>query len=114
MVVLKKIRSATLVEAIVATVLVVIIFIIASLVLNNLVLNTFSKNTHNVETRLNELEYEVQNNVIKLPYQENFKNWTINIAFEKKSRKNLISISAVNNSSNKEILKYRALWSREE
>ena len=34
MVVLKKIKSATLVEALVATILIVIIFVIASLVLN--------------------------------------------------------------------------------
>lgn len=113
MVILKKVKSATLVEAIVATILVVIIFIIASLILNNLVFNTFSKNTHNVETRINELEYEIQNNTIKLPYQENFKNWDISIELETISTKKVISISAVNNISKKEITKQQVIWPQE-
>ena len=113
MVILKKIKSATLVEAIVATVLVVIIFIVASLILNNLVFNTFSKNTHGIETRINELEYEVQNNSIKLPYQEEYKNWNINIELESVSAKKIISISAVNNISKKEITKQQVIWLQE-
>ena len=113
MVILKKIKSATLIEALVATVLIVIIFVIASLVLNNLVLNTFSKNTHAIETRINELEYEIQNNNIKLPYEENYKNWDISIALEAVSAKKIISISAINSTSKKEILKQQILWQQE-
>ncbi|MBC7410100.1 MAG: hypothetical protein H7339_17080 [Arcicella sp.] len=82
MVVLKKIKSATLVEALIATVLIVIIFLIASLVINNLLLNNFSKNTHQVETHLNELEYQIQNNEIHLPYQEVYEDWEITIKRE--------------------------------
>ncbi|SHH87875.1 hypothetical protein [Flavobacterium defluvii] len=111
MVVLKKIKSATLVEAIVATVLVVIIFIVASLILNNLVFNTFSKNTHGIETRINELEYEVQNKVIKLPYQENYKDWNINIELEPSSKR-MFTISAVNSIS-KEVTKQQVVWQQE-
>lgn len=113
MVVLKKIKSATLVEAIVATILVVIIFIVASLVLNNLVFNTFSKNTHGIETRINELEYEVQNKAIKLPYQENYKNWNISIELEIVSSKQILLISAVNSISKKEISKQQVIWQQE-
>ncbi len=79
MVILKKVKSATLIEAIIATVLIVIIFIISSLILNNLLINTFSKNTHSIETRLNQLEYAVQHNAITIPYQETFNNWSITI-----------------------------------
>ena len=113
MVILKKIKSATLIEALVATVLIMIIFVIASLVLNNLVLNTFSKNTHNIETRINELEYEIQNNTIKLPYEENYKNWDISIETETIAAKKMISISAVNNISKKEISKQQIIWLQE-
>ncbi|QSW87977.1 hypothetical protein J0383_17085 [Flavobacterium endoglycinae] len=113
MVVLKKIKSATLIEAVVATVLVVIIFIISSLILNNLVFNTFSKNTHGIETRINELEYEVQNNTIKLPYQENYKDWNINIETENISVKKIFTISAINTVSKKEITKHQILWQQE-
>ncbi|WP_394775886.1 hypothetical protein [Flavobacterium sp.] len=113
MVVLKKIKSATLIEALVATVLIVIIFVIASLVLNNLILNTFSKNTHAVENRINELEYRIQNNIIKLPYQESYKGWEISISLETISTKNIISILAINSSSKKEISKQQILWLQE-
>lgn len=113
MVVLKKIKSATLIEALVATVLIVIIFVIASLVLNNLVLNTFSKNTHAIENRMNELEYEIQNNIIKLPYQENYNNWDIKINLETNSMQKIISFSAINTSSKKEVSKQQIVWLQE-
>ncbi|GIQ61395.1 hypothetical protein Flavo103_45300 [Flavobacterium collinsii] len=113
MVVLKKVKSATLIEALVATVLIVIIFIIASLVLNNLMLNTFSKNTHLIENRINELEYEILNQIVKLPYQENYKGWDIQINQETKSARKTIFISAINTNSKKEISKQQIIWQQE-
>lgn len=107
MVILKKVKSATLVEVIVASVLIVIIFMIASLILNNLVLNTFSKNMHPIENRLNELEYEIQNDLIKLPYQENFKGWDIAIKTEKTDSKVELIILASNEKNTKEITRQR-------
>lgn len=107
MVILKKVKSATLVEVIVASVLIVIIFMIASLILNNLVLNTFSKNMHPIENRLNELEYEIQNDLIKLPYQENFKGWDIAIKTEKTDSKVELIILASNEKNTKEIKRQR-------
>ena len=97
MVILKKIQSATLVEALVATLLVVIIFVMASLVLNNLLLNTFSKNTHSVETRINELEYEIQNGRIRLPYKETYERWDIDIKIENSMSNQLVNIVTTDN-----------------
>lgn len=105
MVVLKKIKSATLIEALVATVLIVIIFVIASLVLNNLVLNTFSKNTHTIENRMNELGYEIQNKTIKIPYAENYENWNIEIYKEVVESKTMLFIIATNDNTKKQISK---------
>ncbi len=107
MVVLKKVKSETLVEVIVASILVVIVFMIASLVLNNLVLNTFSKNTHPVENRLNELEYELQNGLIELPYAENYKGWDIMITSEKKNSQKELLFLATNEKNTKELLRQR-------
>lgn len=107
MVVLKKVKSATLVEVIVASVLIVIIFMIASLVLNNLILNTFSQNTHPIETRLNELEYELENGLIQLPYQENYKGWDIAIQIEKTASEENLLILATNDQNGKELTKQR-------
>ncbi len=110
MVVLRKVKSATLIEALVATVLIVIVFVIASLILNNLVLNTFSKNTHAIENRINELRYDIQNNTIKLPYQENYKGWDINIQQENVASGQIMQIQAVNSTSKKEIIKEHVVW----
>ena len=107
MVVLKKIKSATLVEALVATILIVIIFVIASLVLNNLVLNTLSRKTHQIEYRLNELEYDLQNQVIKLPYEEEYEGWKIAIQKEKIESNECLSIVASNKKTNKEVIRKR-------
>ena len=90
-----------------ASILVVIIFMIASLVLNNLVLNTFSKNTHPVENRLNELEYELQNGLIELPYEENYKGWDIMISSEKKDSQKELLMVATNEKITKEISRER-------
>lgn len=107
MVVLRKIKSATLVEVIVASVLIVIIFMIASLILNNLVLNTFSKNMHPIENRLNQLEYEIQNDLIKLPYEENYKGWGIIITTDKTDSKADLIILAINEKNKKQISRQR-------
>ncbi|WP_140487082.1 hypothetical protein [Flavobacterium sp. GSA192] len=106
MAVLKKIKSATLVEAIVATVLIVIVFIVASLILNNLVLNTYSKNTHAVENRLNELEYEIQNKIIELPYEESYKDWQIEISTVSEESEKEIVITATNQKGSKKITRH--------
>lgn len=107
MVILRKVRSETLIETIVASVLVVIIFMIASLVLNNLVLNTFSQNLHPIETRLNELEYELQNDLIKIPYEENYKGWDIVIQIQKTESKENLLILATNHQNAKEVTRER-------
>lgn len=107
MALLKKIRSSTLMEALVATVLIVIIFMIASLVLNNVLLNSFSKNTHAVETRISELEYQMRYSNIPLPYSEEFKNWNIRIEKETIGKYSWITATGVNKTNKKEIIKTR-------
>ena len=77
MAVLRKIRSATLVEALTATVLIVIIFIVASLVINNLLLNTYSNKTQSIDNRMGELQYLIVNNKIALPYAEEADGWKV-------------------------------------
>lgn len=85
MVILKKLRSATLVEAIVATAIIVIIFIVASLILNNLLLNAYAKNSHSVEERMDELIYMAANNKITLPYTEAVNSWDVKLTKDQTS-----------------------------
>lgn len=104
MALLSKVRSATLMEALIATVLIVIVFVIASLVLNNVLLNTFRKNTHKIDYRMNELEYAIQNRLLVLPYAEDFEGW--NISIEKNNSAKAILILATNQEE-REILRKR-------
>jgi predicted PurR-regulated permease PerM len=107
MVVLKKLKSATLLEALLATVLIVVIFVIASLVLNNLVLNTISKSTSQIDYRLNELDYSLQNDQIQLPYRETYEGWDIVVEKKPNSNQKLIGITAINQARDKVIIKNR-------
>lgn len=108
MVILKKVKSATLVETLVATALIVIVFVIASLIINNVLVNDFNNNTNNVENRLYELEYALQNNSIKLPYSEAFESWDITIERnDDYPQTKIIEFRAENNIHHNLILKKR-------
>lgn len=102
--VLKKIKSATLIEAIVATVIIVIIFIIAGLVLNSLILNNFFFKTHNVRNRIYEIQYLINNKIVIVPYQEEFENWDIKFNKETKENQIWIIVEANNKETKKTIL----------
>jgi len=101
---LKKIKSATLIEALVATVLIVVVFVTASLILNNLLLNSFSKNTHSVEVRIAELQYQANYN-LALPYKETFNNWDIKIEKTSNAGKTWVTVRATNSHNKKELIK---------
>lgn len=107
--VLKKIKSATLMEALIATVLIVVIFIVSSLVINNLLLNGYNNNTTEIENRLCQLEYEYQNNKIQIPYNKAFENWNITISKEDQVTNKLgyLVFKAQKNQSPKTIIKKR-------
>jgi hypothetical protein len=77
MVVLNKIKASTLIETLVATILIVIIFMVSSMVLNNLFANNIKFNTQKIENELNELEYTIQTEQIKLPYTIDYNDWQV-------------------------------------
>ncbi len=103
MVVLKKIKASTLAETMVATVLIVIIFMIASLTLNNVFRNTITYNTTEIETYLNKLEYQYQHKLIKLPYQEVYKDWKLSISQDKISESSFVLIEAIHHKNTRTI-----------
>jgi len=105
MALLKKVKSATLVEALVATVLIVVVFVIASLVLNNLLVNSFSNNTHGVENRIFELQYQTKHGSIIFPYHEEYENWDIELNKEQQDQSTIITARALNRGNSKEINK---------
>ena len=84
MVVLKKIKSATLMETLVATVIIVLVFMISSFLLNSLFNATVKNDTDAVQTHLSELIYLSQNDKLKIPYNDEFETWYISIESEDK------------------------------
>jgi predicted PurR-regulated permease PerM len=105
--VLKKIRSSTLLESLIATVLIVVVFIVSSLTINNLLHNSFNNNTLRIENRLDELEYDLQNGKLNLPYTENFEDWTISITSKTEALNRGLEILANKNSGVKTITRKR-------
>ncbi len=89
MVILKKIRAATLIETLTASVLIIIVFMIASLSFNNIFSNQIKKDHSAIENRIKELEYRIIHHQLQLPYTEDFGTWEIEIT----SNDNDITIS---------------------
>ena len=103
--VLNKIKSATLVETIVATVLILILFVISSLMINNIFRNNFLSNTDDVERRLITLEYQLQNHQIDIPYNETYENWEIMLERQAESKDGVILMNAHKKGTKKAIEK---------
>ncbi len=82
MVVLKKIKAATLVESLVSSAIILMVFMFASLTLNSAFKSTILKNTGALESRLNEIEYLFEHQKIQLPFYEETEQWDIEIVDE--------------------------------
>ena len=103
MVILKKIKSATLIETLITTILIVVVFLIASMIINNIFFNTFHQKKELVMNRLDELEYEYINKSIELPFSEEIENWNIEII--KLNQSDVVEFKAQNKITNKEIIR---------
>lgn len=103
MVILKKIKSATLIETLIATILIVVVFLMASMIINTIFFNTFHQKKELVMNRLDELEYEYINKSIELPFSEEIENWNIEII--KLSQSDVVEFKAQNKITNKEIIR---------
>lgn len=77
MALLKKIRAATLLETIIASVIVLIIFTIGSLSLNNVFHSVIKHNTSPFENRIKEVTYFAKNKALLIPFYEETLEWDI-------------------------------------
>jgi len=99
MVVLKKIKASTLMETMVATVLIVVIFMIASMLLNSVFKSTNNRMQQPIIEKMNTLEYQYANELIKLPYYEEWKEWDIEMLVENSN----IVLSSIHKKTKKEV-----------
>ena len=100
MVILKKVRSATLVETMVASVIIVIVFLIASLSVNNIFRGTINSDDSALSNRVNELTYFIKNEKVNIPFYEDNILW--DIAVEKRDAGTVMEV--LNKKNGKEIL----------
>ena len=77
MVVLRKIKASTLMESMVGTVLIVVIFMLSSLVMNSLFSSQVKGNLQPIYTHIDQLEYQLINDKVSLPFFEEWETWNI-------------------------------------
>lgn len=77
MALLRKVRAASLVETLTASVIIVVVFMIASLSFNNVFRNSVKANDDLLQNRLQEIEYLARNGKILYPFFEEGTYWTI-------------------------------------
>lgn len=104
MVVLKKVKSSTLMETLVATVLIVVIFLMASMVLNTLFASSIAQNDSKIRQELLQLQYQYQNNKLKLPYYGNQDNWSIEVSEIDWNDKTQVVFYALEEKTKKEVV----------
>ena len=103
MVILKKIKAATLMETLVATVIIVVVFMMASLILNNTFSNQIKNNRYQLNNYIHELEYQYLSDKMSLPYQSEYKDWEISIYTKDEESKEII-ISAIQKDTQKQAI----------
>lgn len=77
MAVLNRVRAASLLETLTASLLIVIVFMIASLSINSLFRNTIRTDEHLLQNRLRELRYFGGKGKLAFPFHEEREYWTI-------------------------------------
>lgn len=96
MFIFKKIRSATLVETLIASAIIMIVFLIASLSLNNVFKGVVKNNDAQFQNRIKELTYFTKNNKVALPFYEETEQWDIVI----ETQEGVITMEALHKPSN--------------
>jgi len=102
----RKVKGATLIEVLVASVLIVVVFSMASLALNTVFRSVVkNSNAEIITTRMNELAYLYQHQKIRMNYQETYNDWNISLSKQRDNNQSVIRIEAVEKSSEKKIVK---------
>lgn len=99
--VLGKIRSATLLETLVASAIILVVFIVGSLSVNNIFLSSIKKDTREFDARVNELEYMTLHQSISIPYYEDTDAWDMAI----ENSGDAIQLTALNKNNKQETIK---------
>jgi flagellar basal body-associated protein FliL len=105
MVILKKLKSSTLMETLVATVIIIVIFIVASMILNAVFFNSYKSNTNEIENHFKELEYKIYSEELPSQIMYNYQDWEISVKTKDSVGIILYEIKAKNDKTKKEVKK---------
>lgn len=93
----RKVESSSLIETVEATIIIVVIFTIASLTLTTVMKSVTRASTFEVEARLDFLFYQLDNNEIQLPYEEDYKMSFIELFLDKPDGSHIVILKASDN-----------------
>ena len=99
----KKVKSSTLMETLVATVLIVIVFMIASMVLNTLFASSINLNDNQVRQELLQLQYKYEHELLQLPYSDELNQWNITVTKQDFNNRLEVLFLATQMQTNKEV-----------
>ena len=99
----KKVKSSTLMETLVATVLIVIVFMIASMVLNTLFASSINQNDNQVRQELLQLQYKYEHELLQLPYSDELNQWNITVTQQDFNNRLEVLFLATQMQTNKEV-----------
>lgn len=97
-----KVKGASLVETLIASILIMIIFGISITTITNVLERTVKNNTRVIDNELNRLEYLYQNGKLDIPDTQEISGWQIEIGREKEGDLSFVVFSAKNKESQKE------------
>ncbi|WP_350284660.1 hypothetical protein [uncultured Croceitalea sp.] len=106
MALLKKLKSSTLMETMVATVLLVIVFMVASLIMNSLLAAQSKNDVTGLDQQLKKLEYRYLNQRLPLPHAETWKDWEIMVLEQDNNGRPMVQLSAKQDALKKEVTTY--------
>lgn len=74
-----KLKSSTLMEALVASIIIFIIFVVSIEIINNIALSASSRNSFELRQEINEIKYNASTNNLELPFFTRNRNWHISV-----------------------------------
>ncbi|PKD18028.1 hypothetical protein APR41_18110 [Salegentibacter salinarum] len=99
MALLKRLKGASLMETLTASVIVVIVFMIANLSFSNIFLSTIKSNSFELENRKQELKYLIRNGKLELPYFGEGAYW--NESIQQSAQGKYVILEIINDRNNK-------------
>ena len=99
-----SVKSSTIIETLVASVIIVIVFSIASVTLSNVFRSSILSDTRGLDNRIDKLIYLSNHKILKLPIEETYRDWNLSIT-RQNSKIHVFAFKKISEEKTKEINK---------